>query len=281
MSGVQAAIAIPAYTGRIYRIPTVPHLLLASIFNLGLGAVLGVAGGLLGIGGGLIAIPVLGYLYGMDQHLAQGTALVMIAPNVLIGFYRYHQKHPVELRAVAAIALFAMGSSYLAARLAAGISASGLHTAFAVFLIVLALYFGAPARTRTRTTHDTPETPARPMPRLALPLLGIASGGMSGIFTVGGGLVVVPALVSLFGMPQTRAQGMALALVVPSALIALFAYSQGGNVSWAVGLPMALGGVLSVSWGVLLAHKLPAARLRQLFCLVLLGTAAAMLLAPR
>jgi hypothetical protein len=61
----------------------------------------------------------------------------------------------------------------------------------------------------------------------------------------------------------------------------LFAYSQGGNVSWAVGLPMALGGVLSVSWGVLLAHKLPAARLRQLFCLVLLGTAAAMLLAPR
>jgi hypothetical protein len=104
---------------------------------------------------------------------------------------------------------------------------------------------------------------------------------MSGIFTVGGGLVVVPALVSLFGMPQTRAQGMALALVVPGALIALFAYSQGGNVSWAVGLPMALGGVLSVSWGVLLAHKLPAARLRQLFCLVLLGTAAAMLLAPR
>jgi len=44
---------------------------------------------------------------------------------------------------------------------------------------------------------------------------------------------------------------------------------------------LSLGGVLSVSWGVLLAHKLPAARLRQLFCLVLLGTAAAMLLAPR
>ena len=44
---------------------------------------------------------------------------------------------------------------------------------------------------------------------------------MSGIFTVGGGLVVVPALVTFFGMPQTRAQGMALALVVPGTLIAL------------------------------------------------------------
>jgi uncharacterized membrane protein YfcA len=104
---------------------------------------------------------------------------------------------------------------------------------------------------------------------------------MSGIFTVGGGLVVVPALVSLFGMRQTRAQGMALALVVPGALVALLAYAQGGNVSWAVGLPMAVGGVLSVSWGVQLAHKLPAARLRLLFCAVLLGTAVAMLAVPR
>ncbi len=257
--------------------PHVHNLFFACVFNLGLGAVLGVAGGLLGIGGGLIAIPVLGYLYGMDQHLAQGTALVMIAPNVLIGFWRYHQKHHIELRAVAAIALFAMASSYLAARLAAGISASGLHTAFAVFLIVLALYFGAPSRKRAGASQEA----AQPMPRLALPLLGIASGGMSGIFTVGGGLVVVPALVSLFGMQQTRAQGMALALVVPGALVALLAYAQGGNVSWSVGLPMAVGGVFSVSWGVLLAHKLPAARLRLLFCIVLLGTAAAMLLAPR
>jgi uncharacterized membrane protein YfcA len=120
--------------------------------------------------------------------------------------------------------LFATASSYVAARLAAGISASGLHTAFAIFLVVLALYFGLPKK--------------------------------------------------------TRAQGMALALVVPSALVALVAYAQGGNVSWATGLPMALGGVLSVSWGVALAHRLPAARLRVLFCLVLLGTAAGMLLAP-
>lgn len=277
MSGPASAAAWP-YTDWLYRAHTVHNLFFASVFNLGLGALLGVAGGLLGIGGGLIAIPVLGYLYGMDQHLAQGTALVMIAPNVLIGFYRYHQKHRIELRAVAAISVFAMASSYLAARLAAGISAHGLHTAFAVFLVVLALYFGMPSRKPAGAAHGAP---ARPVPRFALPLLGIASGGMSGIFTVGGGLVVVPALVSLFGMQQTRAQGMALALVVPGALTALLAYAQGGNVSWAIGLPMAIGGVLSVSWGVLLAHRLPAARLRQLFCFVLLGTAAAMLLAPR
>lgn len=255
-----------------------PYLL--AVFNFGLGAVLGVAGGLLGIGGGLIAIPVLGYLYGMDQHLAQGTALVMIAPNVMMGFLRYHQKHRIDLRSAAAMVMFATASSYVAARLAAGISAGGLRTAFAIFLIVLALYFGLPRKRHADAAHGAAQAPARPMPRAALPLLGLASGGMSGIFTVGGGLVVVPALVSLFGMQQTRAQGMALALVVPGALVALVAYAQGGNVSWGTGLPMALGGVLSVSWGVALAHRLPAARLRVLFCLVLLGTAAGMLFAP-
>lgn len=257
------------------------NLIITSALNFGLGAVLGVAGGLLGIGGGLIAIPVLGYLYGMDQHLAQGTALVMIAPNVLIGFLRYNQKHRVDLRSVAMIGVFSMVSTWFAAKLAVGLDASVLHVAFAAFLVLLALYFGYQARRAARQDAGAPPAPSRAVSPIAMPLLGVASGGMSGIFTVGGGLVVVPALVSWFGMPQTRAQGLSLALVVPGALIALFTYSQGGHVAWAIGLPMALGGILSVSWGVLLAHKFSAARLRVLFSLVLLGTAAGMLLSGR
>jgi len=247
-------------------------MILDTLLNLALGAVLGVAGGMLGIGGGLIAIPVLGYLYGMDQHLAQGTALIMIAPNVMMGFWRYHQRHPVSLRQVALAAVCAMASTYVSARLAAGIDASALHTAFAVFLVVLALYFGRPSKTATQAP-----APAAPVPPWALPLLGLASGAMSGIFTVGGGLLVVPALVGFLRMAQTRAQGVAMALVAPGALVALLAYAQEGHVAWNIGLPMALGGVLTVSWGVHLAHQLPAARLRMLFCVVLLGTAGAML----
>ena len=252
---------------------TLPILL----FNTALGAGLGFAGGLLGIGGGLIAIPTLAWLYGMDQHLAQGTALVMIVPNVLIGFFRYHQKHRIDLRAVAAISVFSMVAAYVAGRLASGIESSVLRIAFALFLIALALYFGSGVLRRARGGAEAPVLAPRQMTRSALPLLGIASGAMSGIFTIGGGLVVVPALVSLFRMEQTRAQGMALALVVPSSAIALFAYAQGQHVAWDVGVPMAVGGILSVSAGVALAHKFPAARLRLLFCLVLLVTAAAML----
>lgn len=250
----------------------------AILLNTALGAGLGFAGGLLGIGGGLIAIPMLAWLYGMDQHLAQGTALVMIAPNVLIGFFRYHQKHRIDLRAVAAISVFSMIAAYVAGRLASGIDAGALRVAFALFLVALALYFGLDLL-RRRHSGPAPQAADGPkrLPSSALPLLGIASGAMSGIFTIGGGLVVVPALVGLFRMEQTRAQGTALALVVPSSLIALFAYAQGRHVDWGIGVPMAVGGIATVSAGVALAHRFPAARLRLLFCAVLLGTAASML----
>jgi uncharacterized protein len=253
------------------------NILPAILLNTALGAGLGFAGGLLGIGGGLIAIPVLAWLYGMDQHLAQGTALVMIVPNVLIGFFRYHQKHRIDLRAVAAISVFSMVAAYVAGRLASGIESSVLRIAFALFLIALALYFGGGVLRRVRSGAEAPVLAPRQMTRSALPLLGIASGAMSGIFTIGGGLVVVPALVSLFRMEQTRAQGTALALVVPSSAIALFAYAQGQHVAWDVGVPMAVGGIATVSAGVALAYRFPAARLRLLFCAVLLVTAGAML----
>ncbi|MEW6374055.1 MAG: sulfite exporter TauE/SafE family protein [Pseudomonadota bacterium] len=251
----------------------------AILLNTALGAGLGFAGGLLGIGGGLIAIPMLAWLYGMDQHLAQGTALVMIAPNVLIGFFRYHQKHRIDLRAVAAISVFSMIAAYVSGRLASGIDSGALRVAFALFLIALALYFGLDLLRRRR--QGKAEVAPRRMPHSALPMLGIASGAMSGIFTIGGGLVVVPALVGLFRMEQTRAQGMALALVVPSSLIALFAYAQGQHVAWDIGVPMAVGGIATVSAGVALAHRFPAARLRLLFCAVLLGTAVTMLVGMR
>lgn len=241
--------------------------------NFGLGASLGIAGGMLGIGGGLIAIPVLGLLYGMDQQLAQGTALVMIAPNVAIGFYRYNQKHRIDLRTAGVAAAYSIGATWLAARFAVGIDAALLHLAFALFLIALALYFGWPSKRKTGDPIPDP----RPVPKRMLPVIGAASGAMSGFFTIGGGMVVVPALVSLFKMPQTRAQGMALALVVPGAFVALATYGYSGAVNWQVGLPMALGGVLTVSWGVHLAHTMSPRVLRVMFCSVLMGTAITML----
>lgn len=248
--------------------------MLELLVNLGLGALLGAVGGLLGIGGGIIAIPVLGFLYGMDQHLAQGTALVMMVPNLMIGFVRYRQRNAIDLRATAVMCVLSMLSAGLAAHSAARLGAEQLRVAFAVFLMALALYFIWQLRRRPKAS--TPAPPA--LSSRYLPLVGLLSGAMSGLFSVGGGMVAVPPLVSLFGMAQTKAQGIALALVIPGSLVALSSYAGEGHVDWSVGLPLAFGGIFSVSWGVMLAHRLPPVRLRLTFCAVLFGTAIAMLI---
>lgn len=266
--------------------PALPLDLLSSLsplsllIDLSLGVVLGAVGGLFGIGGGLIAIPVLALGFGLDQQLAQGTALVMIAPNVMLGFWRYKQRNPIDLRDASWLGGTAVGSTWLVAHWATRLDAGHLRWAFAAFLVGLAalLFWGA-RRRKQALARALPE-PATPtaLNRPGLGALGLVSGVFSGLFTVGGGLVTVPALTTVFGVRrQTTAQGLSLAAVVPGALVALFTYAMAGKVDWSRGLPLAAGGLLSISWGVALAHRLPERRLGQAFCALLLVAAAMML----
>ena len=114
--------------------------LLDFALNLVLGLLLGTLGGLFGIGGGLIAIPALGVLFSLDQQLAQGTALVMVVPNVLLAIWRYHQRNRIDLRHALTLA----GPSLLFAMLGAGwavtLDAGRMRVGFIGFLVVLAVY---------------------------------------------------------------------------------------------------------------------------------------------
>ena len=102
---------------------------------------------------------------------------------------------------------------------------------------------------------------------------------LSGLFGVGGAFVAPPLLTTFFGLRQLEAQGLALALVSPSALLALMTYARVGRVEWLVGLPLALGGIAAISAGVAFASRLPERRMRLAFCGLLLLTA--VLLAAR
>ncbi|MBI3904608.1 MAG: sulfite exporter TauE/SafE family protein, partial [Pseudomonas fluorescens] len=83
------------------------------LMYLAFGAALGTLGGLFGIGGGLIAIPLLGVLFGLDQQIAQGTALVMVVPNVMLALWRYHQRNRIELRHALPLAIMGFCFAWL------------------------------------------------------------------------------------------------------------------------------------------------------------------------
>jgi uncharacterized membrane protein YfcA len=231
------------------------------VMYLAFGAALGTLGGLFGIGGGLIAIPVLGLLFGLDQQIAQGTALVMVVPNVMLALWRYHQRNRIEMRHVLPLASMGFCFAWLGSIWAVGIDAQSMRIGFVAFLIVLAAY------NLIRMFAASP--PASAQMRYGWPwlaVLGAASGTMGGLFGVGGAVVATPFLTSLFGTSQVVAQGLSLSLALPSTGVTLATYAVHHQVDWWIGLPLAAGGLLSISWGVKVAHAMPERLLRGLFC---------------
>jgi len=234
--------------------------LIGFLLNVALGLALGTLGGLFGIGGGLIAIPVLGVMFNLDQQVAQGTALVMVVPNVLLAIWRYHQRNRIDPRHAAALGVASFFFAIAGAAVAVSLDAGRMRIAFVGFLVALAVYtlsrvFFRPPSGGTELRHPWPW----------LGMLGAGAGALGGLFGVGGAVLATPVLTAVFGTSQVVAQGLSLSLAAPSTAVTLFTYATHGQVDWVLGLPLALGGLLSISLGVKLAHALPERMLRLLF----------------
>jgi uncharacterized protein len=245
--------------------------LTASVLFLAIGAVLGLLGGMFGIGGGLIGIPLLGLVFGFSEQLAQGTVLVMVAANVLAGVRGYARQPAFDLRAGAILACAAIPFSFLGAFVAVHMNGSVLRYGFATLLCVLGIWFAAGALMRPSATVRAP------WPQWGVGVMGAVGGGLSGVFTVGGAVVAVPFLSTFFGYSQATAQGLALAMVAPGALISIATYAFAHDVDWWVGIPLALGGTFLVPYGIRIAYRLPDATLRLLFSVLLLASSAALM----
>ncbi|MBW5413236.1 sulfite exporter TauE/SafE family protein [Pseudomonas luteola] len=231
----------------------------AIVLDILLGSVLGVVGGLFGIGGGLIAIPVLGLLFGLDQQLAQGTALVMVVPNVLVSIIKYNQRNRIDWRRAGILSGAGILSAIAGAMLAVGLDADLMRKGFVVFLLFLVAYNLWQLRMKSHTVTNPPGV-------AWLAVLGVFAGLVGGLFGVGGAVIATPMLTSVFGLSQVVAQGLSLTMALPATSITLATYAIHHEVDWLIGIPLAIGGFFSVGWGVRMAHALPERLLRGLFC---------------
>lgn len=242
---------------------------------LGAGGLIGFMGGVLGIGGGLIAIPALVLLTGMSQQLAQGTALIMVLPTIMMAVRKYNQQTRIDRRVALAGAGGAVVFTWVGARLALGIESGVLRLSFAVFLFFIALFYawqtwraGAARGAPKGSGHAPVFTPRRAT------LLGVLCGTLGGFFGVGGAVLAVPIITTVFRLSQTTAQALALCMVIPGSAVALVTYSWAGKADWLVGLPLAAGSLLFVPVGVRLAYRLPERKLRACFAAMLFATVA-------
>jgi uncharacterized membrane protein YfcA len=240
--------------------------------GVGVGFTLGLVGG----GGSILAVPLLVYLVGVaSPHVAIGTSAVAVAANAAIGLVSHARMDHVRWRCGAVFSVLGVAGAFLGARLGKLVDGQSLLAAFAVMMAVVA---GLMLRRREPGEDRVVRLDWRNGPRLAG--AGVVVGLLSGFFGIGGGFLIVPAIVLATGMPMLQAIGTSLLAVTAFGLTTAASYAASGLVDWALAAIFVGGGVLGSVAGARLGEHLAARRgvLTRVFAGLILAVAAYVLL---
>jgi uncharacterized protein len=100
-------------------------------------------------------------------------------------------------------------------------------------------------------------------------LIGLMAGIVSGLTGLGGGIVLVPALIFLMKVDQHSAHGTSLLIIIPTALMGTFSYALGGYYDFKISLWLVIGGMLGGYLGATVANKISAEKLRLIYAIFL------------
>lgn len=238
------------------------------------GMAAGVAGGtlsgLFGVGGGFIMIPLLSLLLGLDQHRAQGATLaIMMMPIGLPAVLQYRkQGGQWNIRIVGIIvAGFICGVS-LGSAIANKIPQQPLVIGFTAFLACMAAYAWF-RREYPAAEAGQARSGSIIGPGLAIGAIGGITSGLTGL---GGAVVIIPLLIYWFRMAQHQAQMTSLLVLFPPIGlpgVLIYAKAQGG-LPWLIIAGAVLGFDLGSYIGAKIANRMPAAKLKRFYSLVLL-----------
>ncbi len=207
------------------------------------GALVGFTLGLVGGGGSILAVPLLVYLVGVpNPHIAIGTSAVAVAVNAAIGLAGHARAGRVRWPCASVFAASGVAGAFAGSALGRGVDGQLLLTAFAVLMIVVAVVM---LRRANGATDGTVRLSRGNAP--ALVGTGVAVGGLSGFFGIGGGFLIVPGLVFATGMPMLQAIGTSLVAVTAFGLTTAATYAMAGLVDWRLAALFVAGGALG-SW---------------------------------
>eukprot|EP00522_Entomoneis_paludosa_P000039 CAMPEP_0172467786 /NCGR_PEP_ID=MMETSP1065-20121228/59826_1 /TAXON_ID=265537 /ORGANISM="Amphiprora paludosa, Strain CCMP125" /LENGTH=270 /DNA_ID=CAMNT_0013225029 /DNA_START=165 /DNA_END=977 /DNA_ORIENTATION=+ len=236
----------------------------------GIGTFAGVLGSLAGMGGGFVMIPLMTNraLLGLSQHQAHGTSLFAVTATGLAGAWSY--KDSVRFEEASAIALTGIFTARLGARSASQLSEKALKRALGMLMVTMAPAVHAKQyilqQTVTISTesneHDSDDTSTsigdetilwkRIAPASAI---GLCSGYLAGLFGVGGGVLVVPALTLFTGCDHYEALGTSLAAMVLPAAAGTLTHYQANNVAIRAAPGLALGACVGAYVGGQVAQQ--------------------------
>lgn len=237
-----------------------------------LGALLiGISLGLLGSGGSILTVPVLVYLVGEPEKVAIAESLGIVAAISMVGAIPYAIRKEVDWKSVLFFGVPGMLGTYGGASLSTFLSGNTQLLIFAVVMILAAIMM-------IRKTDVTHPTEKKEVPKWLLIVEGLVVGVITGLVGVGGGFLIIPALVLIGGLDMRIAVGTSLLIIAAKSTLGFIKYidvlkHENLEVNWNLLLIFTIVGILGSFVGGKLSQKIPQKSLKRGFgfFLVIMG----------
>jgi hypothetical protein len=256
------------------------------IITLVIGLIAGVMSGMFGIGGGVIIVPALIVFLTYEVTMATGTSLgALMLPVGVFAAMAYYRAGLLRPAVAAPVAVGLLIFTIVGAKLALNMPKETLRFIYGIFLLYNSWKFIEPrkiwAEYRQRAAQNSAAQTERepeplsdrdaPVPYVKLLGIGSIAGVASGLFGIGGGVVIVPALINLLDMDQKEAVGTSLgALLLPVGILGVIEYYNAGELNLMAALGIAIGLAVGAFGGSKLALSLPSKTVKRLYGVFLL-----------
>lgn len=239
---------------------------IAFLIGLILSAGIGLSLGLIGGGGSILTVPILVYFLGVDTHEAVGMSLAVVGATSLFGSYLHYQRGNVNFSSGLLFGISGTFGAFLGSPLTKMVAPNILLLMFAALMFVVAVSM------LWRKNNSNSET-RREANRTKAILAGFGVGILTGFLGVGGGFLIVPALVFFGGLPMKEAIGTSLFVIFLNCIAGLIGHATQSHFDWSLTFLVMILAVVGTIGGTILSQKMAARRLQKVFAMLVLGVA--------
>jgi uncharacterized membrane protein YfcA len=253
-----------------------------------LGFLIGLSLGALGGGGSILAVPALVYGAGQGAKAATATSLLLVGSAALVGMGAHHRAGRVHLRIGVLFGLAGVPGSIVGTALNKNMNPDVLLLGFSALILLAAWRMLVGCPTCTKVGEARALAPALAGERAGTVAVrkrvdvatackvvaaGSAVGFLTGLFGVGGGFVIVPALTLLLGLAMPDAIGTSLLVIAINSAVALLLRLGHSTIEWRVAIPFTATAILGVLTGKRMADRLDPKSSLRWFALLLVAVA--------
>jgi uncharacterized membrane protein YfcA len=244
-----------------------------AIVGLLLAALMGLSLGLLGGGGSILAVPIFKYVVGFGAKEAIASSLAVVGLTSLFGAISHWRSGNVNLRVALVFGAVAMAGTYLGARLAVFFSGAAQLAVFAVVMLLVAYFMFRENGPDPAEERADGSSSGKRMSYALIAVEGLAVGVLTGLVGVGGGFLIVPALVVLGKVPMKVAVGTSLLVIAMTSASGLAGYLGQVEVRWGYLAMFTAVAVAGGQGGTHLVRYVPQTALKKAFAafLVVMG----------